>query len=120
VVGYGGFLPTRVRPAGAAASWRVVDGVDLNDNSVEVAVEVTERGCTGGRSSEGRLLDPLIEEFADVVVVTYAVEPRPEGAYGCPSNPPTAATLRLPEPLAGRTLVDGTSLPYRDATTPDS
>lgn len=119
-VSWGDFWPTRVRPSGAAASWRVVDGIDVDDSTVEVAVEVTEQGCTGGRSSEGRLLDPLIEEFADVVVVTYAVQPRPEGVNGCPSNPPTATTLRLPEPLAGRTLVDGTSLPYRDATTPDS
>jgi len=117
VVGYGGFWPTRVRPAGAAASWHVVEGVELNDDTVEVAVEVTEQGCTGGRSSQDRLLAPRVEQFADVVVVTYAVEPLPDGVYGCPSNPPSVTTLRLPEPLAGRTLVDGTSLPYRDATT---
>jgi hypothetical protein len=47
------------------------------------------------------------------VVVTFRVRPLPGGAT-CPGTPPCPVTIRLDEPLAGRTLIDGSS--NRDAT----
>lgn len=53
-------------------------------------------------------LDPAadIQISDDTVMVTFGVVPL-GGAQECQGNPPTAVTVRLPEPLGDRRLLDG-------------
>ena len=49
------------------------------------------------------------------MVVVIGTVPR-GGAQECPDNPETPFLLALPEPLGDRVLLDGYSIPPRDAT----
>jgi hypothetical protein len=51
----------------------------------------------------------------DSVTVVMTTRPR-TGVGTCQENEPTPFVLELPEPLGGRTLLDGSSIPARDAT----
>ncbi len=121
VSGWGG---CRLEPAVASglglAEFRVAPGQALAAETTEIGVLVTERACNSGEDARGRIVEPEIVESADSVTVVFAVRPR-GGAQECPSNPETPFLLVLPTPLGDRALLDGSSIPARDATTcPDS
>lgn len=88
------------------ASWWPDDGADLSPTATTIDIEVIALACAGGRSAEGRIVDPVIEYRADAVVVTVSVIPLP-GPQDCPSNPPAPYQLVLDEPLGDRALLDG-------------
>lgn len=107
----GGCVPEVRHPSGARrAAWEPAEEVHPETTHLEVAVR--ERMCASGQPADDRLLSPEIELGEDAVVVTWFVEPVPGGA-SCPSNPITAATLELPEPLGDRELLDGGLYPPR-------
>jgi hypothetical protein len=64
----------------------------------------------------GRIVEPAIIPRADAMVVVFGVVPR-SGDQSCQGNPETPARLVLPEALGDRTLLDGSAVPPRDATT---
>lgn len=103
-------------PAGVnLAVFRVAPDVALTPESTEVEVLVTELPCNSGQDARGRIRPFRITPAADSVTVTFSVVPRP-GNHDCQGNPETPFTLTLPEPLGGRALLDGSSVPPRDAT----
>ena len=79
---------------------------DIGAETTEFTAWVTEVGCASGRSSADRIGGPDIQISDDTVMVTFGVVPL-GGAQECQGNPPTAVTVRLPEPLGDRRLLDG-------------
>lgn len=71
---------------------------------------VREMECAGGRSAEGRILDPEVSLGGEEVVITFRVSPR-GGDQDCPDNPATPSIVELGEPLGERTLLDGAQHP---------
>jgi hypothetical protein len=84
--------------------------------STVVHALLREQSCASGKSAEGRVEPPTIETSAVSVIATFWVRRLP-GGQDCPSNPPTATELRLPEALGDRRLLDGGTTPPRDAST---
>ena len=105
-----------VGPGLGLASFRVAPHEELSPETEEVDVLVTERACNSGQDARGRVVRPAVILADDTVTVVFAVVPR-GGMQECPSNPETPVLLELPEPLGERRLVDGSSVPPRDATT---
>jgi hypothetical protein len=103
-------------PGLGLAEFRVAPGTELRSDLQEIEVLVTERGCNSGEDARGRIVRPAIIADDETVTVLFGVVPR-QGELACPSNPETPFTLRLPEPLGERRLLDGSSVPPRDATT---
>lgn len=87
----------------------------LDPAATEIRVLVTERACNSGEDAAGRIEVASVEEDDDSVTVTLAVRPR-GGGQSCPSNPETPFVIQLSEPIGERVLLDGSSVPPRDAT----
>jgi hypothetical protein len=105
-----------VGPGLGLASYRVAPHEELSPEVTEIDVLVTERACNSGADARGRVVRPGVILGAESVTVVFAVVPR-GGDHDCPSNPETPVLLELPEPLGDRQLLDGSSVPPRDATT---
>jgi hypothetical protein len=88
------------------ATWALDPAADIGPETTEFTAWVTELGCASGRSSADRIGGPDIQASDETVVVTFGVVPL-GGAQECQGNPPTAVTVRLPEPLGDRRLLDG-------------
>ena len=99
-------LPTSPLDEGSVATWALPPGAELGPDTTEFTALVTEGACASGRASAGRVIGPRVEWTDDAVTVTFRVRPLP-GAQECPGNPPTPVVVRLDQPLAGRTLLDG-------------
>ena len=119
VTGWGDCQARRVLPSGLGdADWVLAPGQPpIGPGTRTFQADVTERACASGRSSEGRIAGPEILAIADQVLVTFAVRPFGGGVQTCPGNPSTRVTVDLGEPLGGRLLRDGGTLPPRDPTT---
>lgn len=103
-------------PAGVgSAVFRLAPPADLGPDATRVDLLVTETACNSGDDARGRVRVLDIIPAAETVTVLLGVAPRP-GDHECPSNPETPFTLELPEPLGDRILLDGSSVPARDAT----
>jgi len=117
VTGWGTcILTVALDPGLGHATFRVDPEVELEPELREIPVLVTERACNNGEDARGRIVDPVIDVSADAVTVVFAVQPR-LGEHNCPGNPETPHLLVLPEPLGDRVLLDGSTIPARDATT---
>lgn len=104
----GGCVPEVVRDGLARAEWRLAAGAPAPGPASEVVeVEVTERACAGGQSSEARVVGPEVAYGVDAVVVTFFVEPLPPGDVTCQGNPSSLRSVRLSESLGDRSLLDG-------------
>lgn len=116
MAGFGQCWPmVDVGPTLGLAEFSVDPSVTLSPEMTEIPVLVTERACTSGSSSEGRIVEPAVVESDSSVIVVFAVVPLEGDAFGCPSNPSTLYLLELPHPLGDRALLDGSSVPPRDA-----
>jgi hypothetical protein len=116
VTGWGSCQPMAdVGPDHGLAQFRVAPDEELTPEMTEIDVLVTERACNSGQDARGRIEEPTIVAGDETMTVVFAVRPR-GGAHTCPSNPETPFLLELPEPLGERTLLDGSSVPPRDAT----
>lgn len=113
---WGGCEPQPAVERGVIAEFRLAPGVQLTEDSREVDVLVTETTCNSGEDARGRVLPPEVFIGVETVTIVMAIRPR-DGAHTCPSNPPTPFVLQLPEPLGGRRLLDGSSIPPRDPAT---
>lgn len=114
--GWGGCtLRPEIPPGMNIATFRVAPGETLIAETTELDVLVTEVECNSGEDARGRVQEPAVIRSAESVTVIFTVVPRP-GGHDCQSNPPTPFRLVLPEPLGDRALLDGSSIPPRDAT----
>ena len=82
--------------------------------STTIHALVLEESCSSGKPPVGRVEPPAIELTDSTVIVTYEIR-RSVGDQDCQGNPPLAVSLRLPEPLGKRALLDGNETPPRDA-----
>lgn len=89
---------------------------DPRPEEVAIHTLLRERACAGGHSPEGRVLDPIIIEDDDDVTVIAPIRRRP-GPNDCAGNAAIPYTIRLSTPIGARRLLDGATLPPRDATT---
>lgn len=97
------------------ATFRVALGETLTPETTELDVLVTEVECNSGEDARGRVQEPAVIRSPESVTVIFTVVAR-LGGHTCPSNPATPFHLVLPEPLGDRLLLDGSSIPPRDAT----
>ncbi|HEX5825783.1 MAG TPA: hypothetical protein VFY18_15090 [Candidatus Limnocylindrales bacterium] len=104
---------------GAASWWLDPKAPKPTAESIAIQGLVMELACASGNSPKGRIQGPLIDLTETAVTVTFGVQHRP-GGQDCQGNGPFPVTFQLPEPLAGRTLLDGNEVPPRDAAKPPS
>lgn len=113
--------PEIVPPAGVnRAEWRLDPAFPrpgAGDRQIHVLIH--ELACASGQSPEGRILPPMIASSPTAMTIAILVTSRP-GGQDCPGNPDFALTIDLPEPLGGRTLLDGAVYPPRDISQPAS
>ncbi|HEU4674051.1 MAG TPA: hypothetical protein VFS32_14260 [Candidatus Limnocylindrales bacterium] len=106
----------RLPEAGPASWWVDPKALPLPREAREIPVFVLEQACASGRLPKGRILPPEIEYADTFVLVRFSVTKR-IGNQDCQGNPPFPMTLALGERLGGRTLLDASETPPRDATT---
>ena len=90
----------------APATWTFDPDDIIGPGTTEFTVWVTEQDCAGGQSSADRIYGPDVQTSAVAVVVTFRVRPL-SGYQRCQSNPATPISVRLPQPLGDRPLLDG-------------
>jgi hypothetical protein len=100
---------------GPAAWWIDPKEPAPTATSTTIHAFVLEQSCASGESPEGRVEPPAIDLTDTTVTVTYAIRHK-VGGQDCQANAPFALTVKLPEPLGKRTLLDGNEMPPRDAT----
>lgn len=76
----------------------------------ELHVLVWERACSSGKSTTGRMSEPLIVVGPGHMTITIGVRPL-AGDQECPGAPGTPLVVLLPEPLGSRILLDGGYVP---------
>lgn len=87
------------------ATWVLAPDQQIDFETTEFDVLVTEQDCAGGQSSEGRIVGPDIQYHAEAVTISFGVRAR-GGWQTCPGNPPTLVRVTLSEPLADRQILD--------------
>lgn len=98
------------------AQWALDPAYPPPDASqIELHILVWELACHDEYAATGRISTPVVVYGADTVTVTIGVRPL-EGEHTCPGTPGTPAILTLPEPLDGRTLLDGYTYPPVEPT----
>jgi hypothetical protein len=98
------------------AVFRVAPDRQPAPEAMELDLLVTETACNSGQDARGRIRVLDIVPTGEALTILLGVVPRP-GPQECPSNPETPFTMVLPEPLGDRAVLDGSSVPARDATT---
>ena len=100
------------------ASWWIDPAAPApKDDATKIKALVRETACASGKTPEGRIEPPEIVEIGDAITVTYAIRLLP-GTQDCQSNTPFPVILELPGALDGRTLLDGSVTPPRNASKP--
>lgn len=111
--------PEVVLPPGISrAEWRLDAAFPppaIGDRAIHVLI--TEQACANGKPPVGRVLPPLVTPSQTAMTIAILVTNIPGGA-DCPGNPEFGLTVDLPEPLGGRTLLDGAVFPPRDVSQP--
>ena len=77
---------------------------------------VLERECASGHSPEGRILAPDVDYGAEALTVTFSIAPL-SGVQDCQGNAPFGVVFELEDAVDGRPILDGSTVPARDATT---
>jgi hypothetical protein len=103
---------------GPAAWWVDPTAAPLPPTATSVPALIRERACASGQSPEGRVVDPAVFSSENAVLVTVWVRHR-TGGQDCPGNPAFPMEIRLPDALGDRTLLDGSTIPPRDASVPE-
>lgn len=102
---------------GPAAWWLDPKAPAPTAGSVSIRALVLEQACASGKTPEGRVEAPTIDLTETAVTVSVWIRHLP-GAQDCQGNAPFPVTIKLPEALAERTLLDGSEQPPRDASKP--
>ena len=95
--------PTEETLGGDAATWTVDPSRPPSSQSRSFIALVTRVDCNNGVT--GTALPPVVEEYADRVVITFSVNHVDAGR--CPANPPVGYRVELAHPIGDRSLIDG-------------
>ncbi len=94
-----------------AARWSLADPRASPDpGATELSMMIAEVPCSSGSPIEGRTEDPIIESGDLTVTITIKVRQLVGGLQTCPLHL-WPMTVRLPEPLGRRQLLDGGRVP---------
>ncbi len=94
-----------------AARWSLADPLASPDpGATALALMIAEVPCSSGSPIEGRTEPPVIETSATSVTITVRVRQLVGGLQTCPLHM-WPMTVRLPEPLDSRMLLDGGQVP---------
>jgi hypothetical protein len=103
---------------GAAAWWVNPRAAPLPPTTTSIPALISEQTCASGHSPEGRVVAPVVFSSPDAVLITIWIRRR-TGGQDCPSNPLFPMDIPLPDALGDRKLLDGSTIPPRDATIPE-
>lgn len=112
--------PRVIAPNGIAATQWIIDAASapLNPSATQLSILTIEQECNSGEPADGRVSVPMRQLDAGTIGLLTTITPR-SGPATCPSNPPTALTFDLGEPVGTRALVDIGSVPPRTILTVD-
>ena len=102
---------------GAASWWLDPAKPKPAEGAMSLDALVMELACASGKAGPDRVDPPLVDLTETTVTVTMALR-RQATAQDCQGNPPFPFAIELPEPVGARTLLDGGTVPPRDATKP--
>jgi hypothetical protein len=102
----------------AAAWWLDPAAAPLSPDATSIPALIQERECASGQSPEGRILDPTVFSSEAAVLVTFWVRLPAEGGGDCQANPLFPFEIPLGKPIGQRGLLDGSTIPPRDAAVP--
>jgi hypothetical protein len=107
----GDCTPRAVPPPGYGPATGTLDpaGRPSGRERRKLDILVQELACTSGRSASGRISPAFVTWDEREIVIEVFVETIPGGG-DCQGVPATPATLLLPVPVEGRTLVDPVAL----------
>ena len=97
--------------------WVDPKAAPLSPDATTIDVLVRESACASGQSGLDRLDPPWVAYDDTTITVRFDIRRLP-GAQDCQGNAPFPFTLELGEAVGGRTLLDGSTRPPRDATKP--
>jgi len=107
VVGVSNSRPLRASRQGLrASSWRLDPDFEVGPGDSEVHLLVTEQTQATGVPADDRMLAPDLYVGAEELVLRLYVKAL-EGYTGRTRRYETAVTVKLPEPVGDRTIVDG-------------
>ena len=88
---------------------------EVDENTTQVHLKVTELACNGGVSlTRERVVGPQVHVDADRVVISMAAQkPAKPISKSCVSTDPIDITVDLGEPLGSRPLLNGNRFPYK-------
>jgi hypothetical protein len=115
---------TVVMPAGLRlASWWLDPAAGTPGPDAAAVMALVQEQC-GGQPLEGRIAPPVVIYQPDFVTVVFGFVPLRGAGQDqdsiCGSAPPARYRVILDEPLGQRRLLDGSTIPPRDATKPPS
>ena len=99
-----------------AAWWLDPAHLPIDPGATRLYGFVLERECASGQSPEGRILAPDVDYGAEALTITFSIAPRP-GDQDCQGNTPFGVVFELEDAVGGRPILDGGTVPARDATT---
>jgi hypothetical protein len=115
---------TVVMPAGLnLASWWLDPAAGTPGPDAVAVMALVQERC-GGQPLDGRVVPPVVIYQPDSVTVVFGFVPLRGGGQEqdsiCGSAPPASYRVILEEPLGQRRLLDGSTIPPRDASKPPS
>jgi len=84
-------------------------------DAMTLSALVQEKACAGGKPAVDRL-DPPQVDFTETAIMVRLDIRRLPGPNDCAGNPVFTLSVELPEAVGGRQLLDGGTVPARDAT----
>jgi hypothetical protein len=112
--GYGGGCTlSSIRQNRTAITWSLAEDQLLTPSTRRVRVDLGAGECDSGRSQNDRLQKPEFREQNGKLLMSLWLRPLPPGGYTCQGLIETPVTIKLPEPLGERELMDGGAYPPR-------
>jgi hypothetical protein len=107
-----GCQPRVLRHGRPAITWTLARGQHLNASTQSMKVDLGAGECAGGRSQDERLERPQFRVENGALLLALWVRPVvPDRNYTCVGTIEPPVTIRLPERLGGRELLDGGVFP---------
>jgi pyruvate/2-oxoglutarate dehydrogenase complex dihydrolipoamide acyltransferase (E2) component len=109
--------PTTPDPDGSmvATWWLDPASLPVDPQATQLRGFVLERECASGQSPEGRIVRPDVDYGAEALTITFSITPLP-GGQDCQANTPFGVVFELEDAVDGRPILDGGTVPARDAT----